>query len=258
MAELKWIKICTDIFDDEKMILIESLPKADSIIVIWFKLLCLAGKQNNSGVFMMNNKVAYTDEMLSTIFRRKLPIIRLALDTFEQFGMIERVEGVVTIPNWEKHQSLDQLEIAREQTRKRVAKHREKQKLLANEECNATVTLHVTQCNANRIEEDKIRLDKDKEKENILLKEKEEKFVKPTIQEISDYCKERKNNIDPERFFDHYEAVDWTIGRNHQKMKDWRCAVRYWERNDYSKKNNNNNSNDNKSQEINITKFDIK
>ena len=50
MAEVKWIKITTDIFDDEKILLIESLPDSDSIIVIWFKLLCLAGKMNNSGV----------------------------------------------------------------------------------------------------------------------------------------------------------------------------------------------------------------
>ncbi|WP_202905980.1 phage replisome organizer N-terminal domain-containing protein, partial [Clostridium botulinum] len=50
IAEVKWIKIVTDIFDDEKILLIENMPEADSIIVIWFKLLCLAGKMNNSGV----------------------------------------------------------------------------------------------------------------------------------------------------------------------------------------------------------------
>ena len=48
MADIKWIKITTDIFDDEKILLIESLPEADSIIVIWFKLLCLAGKMNTA------------------------------------------------------------------------------------------------------------------------------------------------------------------------------------------------------------------
>ena len=63
---MKWIKITTDIFDDEKILLIESLPDAYSIIVVWFKLLCLAGKQNNSGVFMMG-RIAYTDKMLATI-----------------------------------------------------------------------------------------------------------------------------------------------------------------------------------------------
>ena len=128
MAEVKWIKIVTDIFDDEKILLIESLPEADGLIVIWFKLLCLAGKQNNSGVFLMNNKIPYTEEMLAAIFRRPLSTIKMALNTFQDFGMIEIVDGVITIPNWEKHQSLDQLELAREKTRQRVAKHRARQK----------------------------------------------------------------------------------------------------------------------------------
>ena len=96
MADIKWIKITTDIFDDEKILLIESLPEADSIIVIWFKLLCLAGKMNNSGVFLLSDKIAYTDKMLATIFRRKESTVQLALKTFEQFGMIEILDGVIT------------------------------------------------------------------------------------------------------------------------------------------------------------------
>lgn len=167
MAEVKWIKIVTDIFDDEKVLLIETLPEADSIIVIWFKLLCLAGKQNNSGVFVMNGKIPYTDKMLATIFRRNENTVKLALETFKNFGMIEIIDDVITIPNWEKHQKLDQLEIAKEQTRKRVAKYREKQKKLANGEkkpCNVTREVTVTQSNADRIDKiriDKIRIDKD-------------------------------------------------------------------------------------------------
>lgn len=159
MSDVKWIKITTDIFDDEKILLIESLPEPYAIITVWFKLLCLAGKQNNSGVFMMGN-IAYTDKMLATIFRMKEATVTMALQTFEQFGMVEIIDGVITIPNWEKHQSLDKLEQAREQTRQRVARHREKQKLLA--ECNVTGNAIVTQSNADRIREDKER-DKDKE-----------------------------------------------------------------------------------------------
>lgn len=60
---------------DEKILLIESLPDADVIIVIWFKVLCLAGKQNNHGVFMLNDSIPYTDEMLATIFRRHIPCV---------------------------------------------------------------------------------------------------------------------------------------------------------------------------------------
>lgn len=168
MSDVKWIKICTDIFDDEKILLIENMPEADGIIVIWFKLLCMAGKQNNSGVFMMNERIAYTDEMLATIFRRPINTVRLALKVFEQYGMIEIVDGAITIPNWEKHQNLDKLEQAKEKNRQRVARHREKQKQLAlQEKCNDYSNDDVMQCNDTdkiRLEEDKNRLDIDKRK----------------------------------------------------------------------------------------------
>ena len=98
-SDVKWIKITTDIFDDEKIRLIEAMPDAYAIITVWFKLLCLAGKQNNSGVFMMNDRIAYTDEMLATIFRMNKLTVSLALRTFEDFGMIEMVDNVITIPN---------------------------------------------------------------------------------------------------------------------------------------------------------------
>lgn len=141
MAEVKWIKIVTDIFDDEKILLIESLPSSDSIIVIWFKLLCLAGKNNNSGVFMLNERVAYTEEMLATIFRRDVNTVRFALKTFENYGMIEVINNVVTIPNWDKHQALDTLEKRREKQRIYMQERRKKQKSLAegekNKGCNA-------------------------------------------------------------------------------------------------------------------------
>ena len=130
MAEVKWIKITTDIFDDEKILLIESLPDSYAIITVWFKLLCLAGKQNNSGVFMMG-KIAYTDKMLATIFRMKESTVTMALQTFEQFGMVEIIDGVITIPNWGKHQSLDAYEKKKAYDRKYRMEQREKQRLLA-------------------------------------------------------------------------------------------------------------------------------
>ena len=162
MADVKWIKITTDIFDDEKILLIESLPDADSIIVIWFKLLCMAGKMNNSGVFMLNDKLAYTDKMLATIFRRKESTIALALKTFEEFGMIEVVDGVITIPNWGKHQNLDQLEGKKEYMRNYMRDYRSKQKEIV---CK---TNSKTNSKANVSEADKdIDKDIDKDKEDI-------------------------------------------------------------------------------------------
>lgn len=161
MADVKWIKITTDIFDDEKVLLIESLPEADSIIVIWFKLLCLAGKMNNSGVFMMNDKIPYTDKMLATIFRRKETTVQLALQTFENFGMIEIIDGVITIPNWGKHQSLEQLEARREYQKEYHREYRKRQKQLADSKC---LRKHLRSDDVNSLEED-IEEEKEEDKE---------------------------------------------------------------------------------------------
>ena len=167
MSEIKWIKITTDIFDDEKICLIDALPDHDAILVIWFKILALAGKHNRNGLLMMSDKVHYTDEMLATIFRRPLNTVRMALGVFEQFGMVKIIDGVITLPNWEKHQNIDGMEKIKEQTRKRVARHREKQKELAL----GDVTGNVTVTDGNALEEDeeknKNRLDKDKNKKRI-------------------------------------------------------------------------------------------
>ena len=140
MAEVKWIKLTTDIFDDEKILMIESLPSADTIIVIWFKLLAFVGKSNNNGVFMMNNRIPYTDGMLAAIFRRDEKIVKLALNTFEQFGMIEIVDSVITIPNWDKHQSLDAYEKKKERDRRLQAERRAKQKALIQESSDNRLT----------------------------------------------------------------------------------------------------------------------
>ena len=59
-------------------------------------------------------------------------------------------------------------------------------------------------------------------------------FLKPTVDEINTYCSERKNSVDANIFFDFYESKGWLIGKT--KMKDWKAAVRTWEKNSNSKK----------------------
>lgn len=131
MAEVKWIKITTDIFNDEKIQLIESMPDSDTIIVIWFKLLSLAGKSNNGGLVMISDKVPYTNDMLATLFRRKKATVELALLTFEQFGMIERLDNdAILISNWDKHQNIDGMEKIKIQNRERQRRFRESKTLL--------------------------------------------------------------------------------------------------------------------------------
>lgn len=232
MADVKWIKITTDIFDDEKIILIESLPDSYAIITVWFKLLCLAGKQNNSGVFMLG-RVAFTDKMLATIFRMKESTVTMALQTFEQFGMIEIIDGVITIPNWGKHQNLEQMESRKEYMRGYMTEYRAKQKALTSVDsaCKTDVN-SLRKPNVNQADKD-IEKDKEIEEEKeVIVEQKRKRFVPPTLEEVRSYCQERKNNVNPEKFIDHYTSNGWMVGRN--KMKDWKAAVRTWERNSYS------------------------
>lgn len=158
MSEIKWIKITTTMFDDEKIDFIESLPEADSILIIWIKLLTLAGKCNAGGYIFLTENIPYTDEMLAHKFRRSLNIVRLALETFQRLKMIFLDEHGIKIANWEKHQNVEGMERVRAQTRQRVAKHREKTLLLSNATCNVTVT------HGNAIDIDK-EIDIDIEKE---------------------------------------------------------------------------------------------
>ena len=160
MADVKWRKITTDIFDDEKILLIESLPDAYAIITVWFKLLCLAGKQNNSGVFMMG-QIAYTDKMLATIFRMKESTVTMALQTFEQFGMVEIIDGVITIPNWDKHQSLDAYEKKKERDRMYQQERRNRQKLLVQKSSEESSDSNTTQSSDVAVSEEDKEEDKD-------------------------------------------------------------------------------------------------
>lgn len=219
MGDVKWIKIVTDIFDDEKILLIESLPEADSIIVIWFKLLCLAGKQNNSGVFVMSNGLAYTDKMLATIFRRKEATVSLALKTFEQFGMIEIINDAITIPNWSKHQTLDQLEERKEYMKEYMKKYREKQKLLTD--CESKVNGKVnSKVNVNTLNKE----------EEIEKNKKKKKYGEYQNVFFTDEQYEKLLSEFPNDYNERIEKLDCYIQSTGKKYKDCLATIRNWAR----------------------------
>lgn len=223
--EVKWIKIVTNIFDDEKIRYIESLPNGDEMIVIWFKILCLAGKSNQNGLLMMTDKIAYTDQMLASVFSRDIKAIQLSLNVFSNLGMIEMIDNKIYLMNWEKHQNAEKLSIIREQTRARVAKYRQKQ-ISSNDNS-------VTQSLRNDIDiEKELELDKEKDKDKDLKNKdmsKSKRFVPPTKKQIEAYCNESGYQIDAEKFIDYYESKGWLVGKS--KMKSWEAAVRNWNRN---------------------------
>lgn len=217
MSSIKWIKLNVDMFDDEKIKIIQSMPEGDSLLIVWIKLITLAGKTNDGGYIYINENMAYTDEMLSVIMNKPLNIIQLALGTFTRLGMIELDDKGIYLINFEKYQSLDKLQEIREYNRLAQQKHREKikcQKLsMTSQDCQD------------------IDIDKDKDIDKEYIKESKKKsFKKPTIEEIQDYCKERNNSINADAFYDFYESKNWYVGKN--KMQNWKAAIRTWEQRD--------------------------
>ncbi|WP_241475446.1 phage replisome organizer N-terminal domain-containing protein [Priestia flexa] len=235
-SDVKWIKLSTQMFEDEKIRLIESMPEADTILIIWVKLLAQAGKTNASGYIYLAENIPYTDEMLATIFNRPLPTVRLALKTLEQFGMIEvNHDHMICISNWEKHQNIDGLEKLREQNRLRKQKERERKKFLLSHDSHVTVT----DGHATDIEEEK-ELDIDKEKKekkkkpspkyetcDITLAEKlyklilehDEKFKKPNLEKWANDIRLMRERDDRT-----VEQIDYLIEWV-QKHPFWRSNV---------------------------------
>lgn len=171
MAEISWIKLKTTMFDDEKIKLIQSMPEADAILVIWIRLLVLAGKTNDEGLIYIQRNMPYTEEMLATLFSKPVNVVRLALMTLQQFNMIDLNEdGLIAIENWDKHQNIEGMEKVRLKNAERVRKHRERKKQQALEDKNSgnvTCNVTVTDCNGTDKDIDKeIDIDKDKDKKN--------------------------------------------------------------------------------------------
>lgn len=199
MAEIKWIKLSVNMFDDEKVKLIRTLPEGESIILIWIQLLCLAGKINDGGLVYMGQNLAYSDEMLATILDHPLNNMRSALKTLEQFEMIQvNNNGFIDIVNWEKHQNIEGMERIREQNRLRKQKQRNKERQKELAESVTSRDSHATDKNKTRL--DKIRLDKDIDYCNS---------SNPSQNDISEVFNFYQNNFGVLSPFIHEDIMDW-------------------------------------------------
>lgn len=157
MEEVKWIRLSTGLFDNRKIRQIEQLPDGDTIIIIWLKLLILAGEVNDGGLVYFTRDIPFTEQLLSTEFGRPLPVVQLALKTFVSFGMIEIVDELIRVTNWERYQSVEGLERIREQNRIRKQRQRDNARLPDGEMSRDS---HVTVTQQIRIDKKEIREEK--------------------------------------------------------------------------------------------------
>lgn len=136
--------------------------------------------------------------------------------------------GVIVIKHWRMHNTL-------RKDRYKPTNFLEELRMLGIKE-NGAYTLGC-QTVAERLPQDSIVKDSIVKDNNI--KEPQKRFTKPTLEEVQAYCRERNNGVDAQKWYNHYEAVGWKVGRN--PMKDWKASVRTWERNDNSGANKQNN-----------------
>lgn len=156
----------------------------------------------------------------------KLLIVKRFILTFDS--------GIVVIKHWKIH-NLIQKDRFKETT------YLEEKATLTLDRKNAYVERLETKCiqsgnealpqvRLGEFSEEEVSADKGRLEEDApqSVAASNTRFKKPTIEEIAAYCAERKNNVDPQAFFDFYESVGWKVGN--KPMKDWRACVRTWER----------------------------
>lgn len=187
MPDVRWIKITTDMFEDEKIDFIEALPDADTILVMWIKLLTLAGKCNMKGYIFLTENIPYTEEMLAHKFRRPINTVRLALETFQRLGMIEMDNGSrIFVTNWTKHQSTDRLDKLRERDRDRKRINKEQYSMEIPRNIHGT-SMEIPP--GDSMEFHPLEIEIEKEIEDIYIVGQKEK--KPPYQQIVSYLNEK-------------------------------------------------------------------
>ena len=153
MADVKWIKITTDMFDNRKIKHLRRLPEGNNIVLIWVMLLTMAGRCNSGGMIFLTENIPYTPKMLADELDFEESTVQLALTVLQQMNMIITDSGFFSIAGWDEYQNIEGMERIREQNRIRKQKQREKQKALPSPG-------HVTSRDSHATD-----IDKDKERD---------------------------------------------------------------------------------------------
>ena len=216
MAEVKWVKLTTDMFDNRKIKHLRRLPEGNNIVLIWVMLLTMAGRCNSGGMIFLTENIPYTPKMLADELDFEENTVLLALQALEQLDMIVTDNGFFTIAGWEEYQNIEGLDKIREQTRKRVAKCREKKLLTQG---NVTSNATVTQRNA-------IEVDVEKEKEKDLdIFTTTTTEAAPSLTEVYMYfrsCCDEDYITEADKFHAYNAKRGWDC------LPDWKAAADLW------------------------------
>ena len=218
-----YIRLKENFFDTNEIVLLESMQDGYLYSNILLKLYLRSLKDD--GRLMFNNRIPYNPQMIAAITRHQVGTVEKALQIFQEIGLIEVLDnGAIYMLDIQKYIGQSSTEADRQRVYYNKIKQEQKPCKISCKKSTPEIELELRD-----IDRDK---DIDNKEKNSIKKESagahNKKFVKPTVEEVRAYCQERNNTVDANRFVDYYEANGWKVGRN--SMKDWKAAVRTWER----------------------------
>lgn len=222
-----WLKLKRDFFKRHDIRIVEDMPNGKDYILFYLKL--LVESVDHNGELRFSETIPYNEQMLSTITNTNLDIVRAAMKIFTSLDMIEVIDdGTIYLT-----QVMSMIGSAADNdnaNRQRRFRERQKQALLGDAvtKCNADVTEDVTDDNESKSKRKSIEKELELEKDICAGKPAKPRFIPPTLEQVSDYCLERNNDVDPQRFIDFYSSKGWMVGKT--KMVDWKACVRTWEK----------------------------
>jgi len=211
-----WLKLKRDFFKRHDIQVIESMPNGKDYVLFYLKL--LVESVDHDGELRFSEMMPYNEYMLSTITNTNIDITKSALKLLRDLKMVEILDDDTIYMN-----GIQKLLGTETYWAEQKRKQREELDIKVG---HSPMCPTVVQPLSNQELDKDLDLDKEIDKD----KEKVKRFVSPTTQNVMDYCTERKNNVDPDKFIDFYQSKGWMIGKN--KMKDWKAAVRTWEKSD--------------------------
>ena len=216
MAEVKWVKLTTDMFDNRKIKHLRKLPEGNNIVLIWVMLLTMAGRCNSGGMIFLTENIPYTPKMLADELDFEENTVALALNVLEQLDMIVTDNGFFTIAGWEEYQNTDRLAEIREYNRLAQQKSRAKKKLLKGVNDKS-----MTSQRCHDIELDK-ELEKEKELEKDLFTTTTDEA--PSLTEVYIYFSDFVENAlnEAEKFHAYNANKGWTC------LPNWKVTADLW------------------------------
>lgn len=221
-----YIQLNVNFFEDERIDWLCEQKNGYAYVVLYLKL-CLK-TANNNGILTRqigDMIIPYNVDKIAEITHINVDIVRVALELYKKIGLVYEADEnhnfmrLPDVPSMVGYTTQAAIEKAR---------YREKKKLIEAGQLEYNCPDNVRQelrVKSLELRDNSLELELEKEKER-----KRKRFTPPSVDEVREYCNEINATISPDAFVDYYAAQGWIYGKSGKQMKDWKAAVRNWQR----------------------------